>query len=390
MAAIVFGVAVGLVVYTYALYPLILYVLVMLKQMARDLRYILTGMEAAPPMSPAAPQVSLIIAAHNEEAVIENKLLNSLALDYPDGKWEILVASDGSTDRTNEIVAAHARHGVKLLDYADRPGKIEALNRAIAAASGEIIVLSDANVMYRPDAIRCLVKPFSDPKVGAVCGEVRLVGALENVRSEGAYWRYEVTLKRLESQLDSVLGANGAIYALRKEIYEPPPRHIVADDLVIPLRIRERGYRVVYEPSAVALEEMAPNLGKEFGRKMRIGAAAFQAIPATWGLLHPRHGLVAFFYWSHKILRWLVPFCLIAALVSSLLLVREPLYLGLVLAQAVLYLSAGLGHWLHKRQRRLRWLAIPYYFSYMNLALLVGFFRFLSGRQKAAWESGRC
>jgi cellulose synthase/poly-beta-1,6-N-acetylglucosamine synthase-like glycosyltransferase len=390
MLEIVFWVAASAVVYTYVLYPALLYGLVLLGQVGRDVRFILKGTDPTVSRTvPTTPRVSLIIAAHNEEAIIGDKLLNSLALDYPANQLEILVASDGSTDRTNDLVRSFARYGVRLLDYPDRPGKIGALSRAVAEATGDVVVLSDANPMYRPDALQHLLRPFSDPQVGAVCGEIRFIGSDENVRSEGMYWRYEVTLKRLESQINSVLGANGAIYALRRELYETPPDYIVADDFVIPMRIRARGYRVVYEPLAVALEEMSPTLEKEFSRKARIGAAVFQAIPATWSLLNPCRGFIAFAYWSHKILRWLVPFFLLAALITSVALASQPLYAGLLGTQLLLYLCAFLGHLCNRRQCRVGWLNAPYYFSYMNLALLFGFVRFLRGQQKSAWENGR-
>ncbi|HIE51552.1 MAG TPA: glycosyltransferase family 2 protein [Armatimonadetes bacterium] len=387
---VLFGASVGAVVYTYLVYPLLLYGWVTIGQGWADLRFILRlpdRRKRKPSLN--FPRVSLVIAAHNEEKVIEDKLMNSLALDYPENKLEIIVASDGSTDRTNDLVRKFARHGVKLFDFPDRPGKIGALTRAIERASGQVIVLSDANVMYKPDAVLNLVRHFADPTVGGVCGELKLIGNAESPPGEGMYWRYEVVLKRLESQIDSTLGANGAIYAIRKELFEPPPPYTVCDDFVIPMKIREKGYRIVYEPAAVALEEMAPTMEKEFGRKMRIGAAAFQAIFLTIGLLHPRQGFIAFAYFSHKILRWCVPFFLIIAFVTNLLLLRQgPLYAGLAGAQVVLYGSALLAHLMAKR-RRIKWLNLPYYFAYMNLALLLGFFRFLRGQQKAAWESGR-
>lgn len=333
------------------------------------------------------PHVTLLVSAYNEEAVIEEKIRNSLALDYPADQLTIVVASDGSTDATAEIVARYADRGVRLLDYRRRRGKSAVLNAAIAETDGEILVLSDANTHYQPDALRRLVAPFADPQVHTVCGRLVLVDPEHGGNVDGLYWRYETMLKRCEGRLGALLGANGAIYAIRRSTYVPIPDNTIIDDFTIPLLSKiHHGGRIVYEPDAVAIEETPPEIANEFRRRARIGAGAYQSLAILWRLLHPRFGWTAFAFWSHKLLRWLVPFFLLGMLATNVMLLKYPVYQFTFAAQIAFYGLALVGTRLRGRSTAARLIRVATMFIGMNLALLVGFWRWLTSEQNGTWQ----
>jgi len=312
---VIFWVSVGIIVYVYAGYPLIL----------RGLTLVLH-----PPWKSDddyEPMVSLVIAAHNEECVLREKLDNSLTLDYTKDRLEVVVASDGSADGTNNIARAYAGRGVVLHEIVPRGGKTRALNLVIPKTCGEILILSDANTMYRADAIRKLVRHFVDPSVGAVSGDVRLVNAAEtHAGSEGLYYRYERWLQSLESSIGSIIGADGAMYAIRRECYRAPSNSIVLDDFVISMTVARLGYRVLYDSQAVAFEQGTRSSGEEFRRKVRIVAGGVQALAMGEGLPKIRQPVLMFKYLSHKFLRWLVPCFLLFSFVSSVFLLNKSVY----------------------------------------------------------------
>jgi cellulose synthase/poly-beta-1,6-N-acetylglucosamine synthase-like glycosyltransferase len=377
IAVVCFWASAALVVYAYAVYP------ILVRLLARAF-----GRVVEPPelVDDDMPTVSLVLAAFNEEAVIEDRLRNALAMEYPAEKWEVIVGSDGSEDRTGEIVGGFADRGVRLLAFAQNRGKASVLNSAVAEARGEIVLMSDANTHIDPAAARKLVRWFRDPRVGSVVGRLVLVDPRTGRNVDGLYWKYETFLKRCEGRLGALLGANGAIYAIRKDKYEPIPPGTIVDDFVIPLLAKLRtGCTIVYDPEAVATEETAPDVGSEFHRRARIGAGGYQSIGMLWGLLDPRLGWVAFAFLSHKILRWLCPFFLVGAFVSNVLLLHRPSYRPWLLAQVAFYATAcamalvpGRGGWL-------RPLRLTTMFTGMNMALLVGFWRWLQGTQKGTW-----
>jgi len=371
----------GLPVYSYCGYPALLFLLASAVQAWRDLTYLWRRTDRRCRWE-GLPSVSVIIAAHNEEAVIEAKLRNTLVLRYPRERLEIIVGSDGSDDATEDIVRRFADQGVRLLAFHERRGKLSVLNDCVREAKGEILLFSDANTMLEPDALTRLVRHFADPGVGVVCGELRLQGE----RRETAYWHFEVTLKFLESRLDSALGANGAIYAMRRALYPFPPKHLITDDFVIPMMARMRGYRIRYDPEALAHEEVTGNAGHEFRRRVRIGAGNFQALWCCRSLLLPWKGFVSLCFWSHKVLRWFTPFLLVTGLVASLCMIRTLPGRVLVAAQAGFYLLALLGHLLTRVGLHLTLLRLPGYFLLINAGLACGLFELLLGRQKAAWE----
>ncbi|HVX15424.1 MAG TPA: glycosyltransferase family 2 protein [Pirellulales bacterium] len=375
--AIVLWLSFGLVVYAYLGYPLLIWLCSRL----------FGRVELPPELSDGElPTITLLIAAHNEQAVIGQRLENALALDYPPERMAILVASDGSSDGTAEIVRSFAHRNVRLLDFQANRGKSAVLNAAWSELASELVLLSDANTHIEPAAPRRLVRWFRSPDVGAVCGRLILVDPATGKNVDSLYWRYETFLKRCEGRLGALLGANGAIYAIRRETFVPIPTETIVDDFVIPLLARlKRGCRLVYDAEAVAYEETPARIGDEFRRRVRIGAGAFQSLGLLWPLLSPRYGWLAFSFFSHKLLRWLAPFCLVAMILANLPLGFQPFYRATLLAQATFYGLALIGARLPGKRGAVRLLRLATLFSSMNLALLGGFFRWLSGRQRGAW-----
>ncbi|MBN9520044.1 glycosyltransferase family 2 protein [bacterium] len=333
------------------------------------------------------PAVSLLVAAYNEEVDIEARVLNALSLDYPRGKLEVVIATDGCTDGTAGIVRRYAPYGVRLVEYAQNAGKATVLNRTVPQLTGEVVVLSDANTHMAPDAVRRLAEWFVDPAVGVACGRLVLTDPRTGLNVDGVYWKYETFLKKCESRLGALLGANGAIYAVRRELFPPVRPGTMIDDFVIPLAAkRQSGCRIVYDAQAVAVEETAPTIGAEFGRRVRIGTGGFQSIGMLWSLLSPRHGWVAVTFLCHKILRWVCPFFLVTALASNAVLAAEPGYAVLFAAQLGFYALAVAGHFLPAGPRWLRYLRLPTLFATMNAALLLGFVRWLTRPQNGTWR----
>jgi cellulose synthase/poly-beta-1,6-N-acetylglucosamine synthase-like glycosyltransferase len=375
--AIVFWSFFGLMFYAYIIYSILIWLLAKW-----------FGRQIDDPKGPQnLPSISLLIAAYNEEAVIEKRIQNALAMDYPGEKLEIVVASDGSSDATPVIVRNYADRNVKLFDFSNRRGKAAVLNSALREVNGEIVLLSDANTLIDSCAARKLVRWFQDPQVGVVCGRLVLTDSHTGKNSDGLYWKYETFLKRCEGRLGALLGANGAIYAIRKELYSPIANDTIIDDFVIPLSAKLRTDRaIVYDCEAVAREETAPDFRSEFRRRSRIGAGGFQSIGVLWKLLNPRHGWVAFTYFSHKILRWLGPMFMIGLLVSNIFLLDVPLYGWLFLGQIGFYAFSIVGHFIPSHVKPLKLLRLIPLFTGMNVALLVGFWRWLRGSQKAAWN----
>jgi cellulose synthase/poly-beta-1,6-N-acetylglucosamine synthase-like glycosyltransferase len=335
------------------------------------------------------PTVSLLIAAYNEEAEIGDRLENALAMDYPSEKFEVVVGSDGSTDATALIVDRYADRGVRLLDYQSRQGKASVLNAAFPELKGEIVLLSDANTYNDPGSARKLVRWFGNPEVGAVCGRLILTDPETGRNADGLYWRYETFIKRCEGRLGALLGANGAIYAIRKDHYVPLPPETVIDDFVIPLLAKaETGCSIVYDCEAIAREETPPDVGAEFHRRSRIGAGGFQSLTTLRRLLHPREGWVAFTFLSHKVLRWVCPCLLIVLLASNgiLLATDAPTYRYLMLGQVGFYFASVLSAYLPAGCKPLKPLRLAAMFTGMNVALLFGFWRWACGSQKGAWR----
>lgn len=364
----------SLILYTYFIYPVLLSVFGSLK----------TACKSSPDLLPV---VSLVMSAYNEEKVIRDKIENSLALDYPKDKLEILFASDGSDDKTDAIISEYASV-VSFVRISPRAGKVNALNRLIPASKGEIVVLSDANTMFEHNALRALVSRFADTGVGCVCGRLVLRSPVNasGGEIEGLYWKYENSLKVIEGEMGVLLGANGGIYGFRKELFRPLPPDTICDDFVLPMTILMRGHKVVYAAEAVGVEETSSTIEEEQTRKIRIGAGAYQAFFRLLPMINPLRGLPSLVYWSHKVLRWMVPFFMLALIPLSLLLIRKPVYNVIALAQALLYAGALIGYISDRKARFFKPFHVLYYFVSMNASLFRGFIRFISKTQKVTWQ----
>ncbi len=371
-----------IVCYTYVGYGILLYILVKLKELLFGKRTAAAG----------EPPVTLLVAAYNEADFIAAKIANTLALDYPAEKLEIIFITDGSTDATPAIVAQYPR--IRLLHDAQRNGKSAAIHRAMAYVSHPITVFCDANTLLNAGAIRKLAAHFSDNRVGAVAGEKKVLstaGSGAEGAGEGLYWKYESRLKQWDASLYSVMGAAGELFAVRTELYEPIPSHCILDDFIISFRINMRGFTVMYEPEAFATETASASLADEYKRKIRISAGGFQSILMLLPLLNPfRYPKITFQYISHRVLRWtLAPLCLLLALLSNIVLVAGgagAFFTGLLAAQLLFYGAAFCGYLLARRNVKVKYLYVPFYFVFMNWAVFHGFFRFLGKRQSGAWE----
>jgi cellulose synthase/poly-beta-1,6-N-acetylglucosamine synthase-like glycosyltransferase len=376
---VIFWLLAAVVVYVYAGYPLLL--------------VLLSALGARRPVHKGEiePGVTLIVSAFNEAAVIAEKIRNSLALDYPREKIEIVVISDASDDGTDEIVGQFAAQGVRLLRMNDRGGKTLGLNAGVRAAQGEIVVFSDANAMYLPDAIRKMARNFADPAVGAVVGESTYADAEGGAQqSESLYWKYETGIKRLETQIGSTVGGDGAIYAIRRSLYRDM-RADALSDFVNPMQIVMAGYRCIYEPQAQSVEEAAEGFDKEFRRKVRIVNRAWRATWTLPALLNPlRFGWFSLELISHKLLRWLMPLFLVAVLLLNVLLVeRAPLYSWLLVLQLVFYALALAGYLTRGRPTQPRLIYVPYYFCLVNIASARGIIEAYRGRTYTTWATPR-
>jgi cellulose synthase/poly-beta-1,6-N-acetylglucosamine synthase-like glycosyltransferase len=376
---VVFWLLAAVIVYIYAGYPLLLGLLSAI------------GVRRPVKKSDAEPPVTLIISAFNEAEVIAEKIRNSLAIHYPRERLEVIVVSDASDDGTDAIVEQFAGDGVRLLRMNDRGGKTLGLNAAVRAARGEILVFSDANAMYEREALRVMVRNFSDPDVGAVVGESTYADAQGGAQqNESLYWKYETGIKRLETQIGSTVGGDGAIYAIRRALYRDM-RADALSDFVNPMQIVMGGHRCIYEPEARSIEDAAEGFDKEFRRKVRIVNRAWRALWSVKPLLNPlRYGLFSLQIVSHKLLRWLAPAFLAAFfIVSAALAPRALLYQVAFGLQALFYLCAALGHLLRGRASLPRIVSIPYYFCLVNLASALGIIDAYRGKTYATWATVR-
>ena len=379
MTTILFWSSLTLIVYAYGVFPLLTF---------------LRGALRRQPYKSAdiTPRVSLIIAAYNEAHSIGSKLENILSLNYPREQLEVIVASDGSSDGTDEIVRNYENQGIRLLSR-PRQGKASALNAAVSVATGNILVFSDANSIYAPDAIQALVRPFADPQVGAVAGNQCYLKESKNGTGVGerSYWRFDRKLKQAQSQAGNAISATGAIYAIRRSLFQTVPEG-VTDDFVTSTRAIAQGYRLVFAPNAVAYEPVAKTSDVEFGRKVRVITRGLRAVLQMRELLNPfRYGFYALQLFSHKVLRRLVVFPLITLLIVTPLLWERGLFYQLAtLAQVIFYGCGGLGMVLSKtRIGRLKILMLPFFFCMVNVASLLATLNVLRGHRITLWETQR-
>ena len=385
-----FWFSISLIIYCYFGYPLLLE---LLSKLFCHL----------PQKKPLEPALSIVLSVWNEEDVLERKIKNFLALEYPPEKVEILIGSDGSTDKTNTIIKQFNDPRVRLMESTLRRGKMATINMLVRQARNEIVVFTDARQDFAPNALKELVANFADPKVGCVSGELiffeRGGGTAQGIN---LYWRYEKWIRQNESAIHSMLGATGAIYAIRRELYTEIPDGIVLDDMFVPLKIIQQGFRAVIDPSAKAYDEAADSPREEYRRKVRTLAGNYQIFRVFRGMFNPLTSPVAIQLFSHKFLRVLVPFLMIVAFVSNGWLFygrgdaphAGPVYSVLFAAQIVFYclaVTGGLAR--HQKYGILKVLSkacyVPYVFCLLNFSALAGFFRFARAKQDVAWERAR-
>jgi len=376
---IIFWIAIAAIAYTYAGYPLLL---------------ILIGKFRAKPITrrEVTPSVTVIIAAYNEERDLAGKLENTLALDYPKDRLEIIVTSDCSTDRTDEIVRSFESRGVRLHRQAERLGKTAAQNAAVEKASGEILLFSDATTHYRPNVLRMLAPSFADPSVGCVTGTVIYAHDADSSVSHGtrSYWSYEFLLKKHESAITSLIGVCGCMYAVRKSAYVPLYHEACSDFLVATMMVRQ-GLRAVYEPEAVCVEEPNARAHKELAVRVRIITQTLADLWRNRDVLNPFvKGFYAVQLVSHKVMRYIVPLFLIAILMTSAFLALHSAFFAVIfMAQVCFYLASAASTLLVRLGVNSRWLALPHYFVITNVACLIALFKLLRGERYIKWEPVR-
>lgn len=378
-----FWTGVFIVLYTYAGYGLIIYILSKLKGKPRPFTHLSDS---------DLPDVTILVAAYNEEQCIEDKIANTLNLNYPKDKLSILFVTDGSTDNTPSIITKF--HAVKLFHDFQRKGKIHAVNRVMKFVTTPIVIFSDANTLLNSLAVKNIVRHYQNEQIGGVAGEKRIYKNKEDNASgsgEGFYWKYESFLKKKDAEVYSIVGAAGELFSIRTELYQDPPDNIIIEDFYMSLKICTKGYRFMYEPEAYAFETASASVKEEWKRKVRICAGGFQAMAKLKPLLNPfRYGILSFQYISHRVLRWtLAPLFLPLVLIANvwLAIAAGSWFYGLTLiAQIAFYILALLGYLFSEKKVSIKGFFIPYYFTVMNLSVYAGFIRYLKGKQSVVWE----
>ncbi|NII23644.1 glycosyltransferase family 2 protein [Pseudoflavitalea sp. X16] len=385
---IIFWASLFIIFYSYIGYGILLWIILRIKSVfSSKSREPETGKP-----EPAWPAVALVVAAYNEEDFILQKIENTLALDYPKDKLELIFITDGSSDNTPAIISRHP--GILLLHQPERRGKVAAMNRAIQHVQAPLVIFCDANTLLNKDCVREIVKHYENPKVGGVAGEKKIMQQGKDAAAaagEGLYWKYESFLKRLDSALYTTVGAAGELFSVRKSLFEQAPEGTIIEDFVQSLKLVINGYVVRYEPNAYAAEAPSASIRDEMKRKVRICAGAFQAMVLLKELFNVfKYPVASFQFISHRILRWTAcPVALVLLLISNLLIVGlgGGIFYQVVLAGQLLFYIMGITGWIYaSRNIRLKAVYIPFYFLFMNLSVFIGFSRFLRNKQTVLWE----
>ena len=390
---ILFWILFLIVFYTFAGYAILLAILLFLKRLFSEKR-IYPAIETE-----ALPRICMFVTAFNEADYVDMKVKNMMELDYPTEKMQFLWITDGSNDGTPELLKKYPLMEVHHLP--ERNGKIHAMNRGMQFVDAPIVIFSDSNTTLCRDAAKIIVQTFGDPKVGCIAGEKRVLSKnTDNAAGSGEnlYWKFESWVKRMDSDLNSAVGAVGELFAIRSDLFKEVENDTILDDFVISLRIAEKGYHIAYTPDAYAMETASVNVAEELKRKVRIAAGGLQTIARLKGLLNPfKHGLLSWQYISHKVLRWTIApialFCLPIANFFIILPATQtpgfPFYLYFFYFQMLMYLLALLGWMLERHKFRFKLLFVPYYFTAMNYASIRGWVRFLKGKQSVNWEKSK-
>ena len=381
----IFWASLFVVFYSYIGYGLLMILLVFLKKFFQK-----NKVEKAHFTDP--PPLAIIIAAYNEEEYVTQKIENTLALDYPRDKLEIVFVTDGSTDRTPDIIRQYP--GINLYHQPERKGKVAAINRILPLIKSDLILFCDANTFLNKNCATEIVKHYTDPKVGGVAGEKKIFqtdGDTAAAAGEGLYWKYESFLKKLDSDFYTTVGAAGELFSVRKSLIEEVPEGTIIEDFVQSLSICTKGFVVRYEPNAYAMETASASIREEMKRKVRISAGAFQAMVLLKELFNVfKYPIVSFQFISHRILRWtLCPIALVVLLISNFLIVtiEGNLFYQIMLFLQVVFYGMAIAGWVFaNRDIRVKILYVPFYFLFMNVAVFIGFGRYIRKKQTVVWD----
>lgn len=387
---ILFWICFILCVYTYVGYGILLYLLVLLKRLVKG-----KPQQMELPADSQLPDVAFMVCAYNEQDVVEMKMQNIRELDYPKDKLHVIWVTDGSSDNTNEYLKAYP--DVEIVFSPERRGKTAALNHGISQVKSEITVMTDANTMVNREAIREIVRCMQDPQVACVAGEKRVLSRHEGeiaAEGEGLYWKYESTLKRLDSELYSAMGAAGELNAIRTKLYEPMPETALLDDFVMSMRMVEQGYKIAYTSTAYAMEYGSANLEEESKRKRRIAAGGLQSSWWLRSMMNPfKNFVVAFQFVSHRVLRWsITPIAMMALIplnVALVMMKAGTVYTIIWILQILFYLAAFSGYLLEQRGRKNKLLYVPYYFLFMNVNVFRGIHYLRTHQGGGTWEKAK-
>ncbi len=388
---IIFWIFLFIIFYTYLGYGIVLYFLVRIKRIFKKPSPINTDYE---------PEVTLFVAAYNEKDYVNEKVANSLSLEYPKEKLKQVWVTDGSDDGTPEILKKYTNQGIEVYHEDARGGKIGAMNRGMAFVKTPIVIFSDGNTALGKESVRRIVNLFADPKVGCVSGEKRIYSKDKDAAAgtEGIYWKYESTLKKWDAELYSVVGAAGELFAIRTELFQHVEKDTLLDDMMISLRVAMKGYTIQYDPEAYAIETASANVKEELKRKVRISAGGIQSILRLLPLFNIfKYGWLSFQFVSHRVLRWTItPFALaIILLLNFYITLNEGftdfsnVFTILFWGQILFYVAALLGWFLENKQIKVKVLFVPYYFFIMNLSVFMGLNRYLKGNQSVKWERAK-
>ncbi len=384
---ILFWVLIGLAVYAYAVYPLLIAAIARLKRN-----------QPQPPLPETLPHVTLFVTAFNEEQFVDEKIANSHALDYPADRLHLVWVTDGSDDNTNQLLAKYP--DVKVFFEPERRGKVHAMKRGLQLIDTDIVIFTDANTMLSAESVKEMVRLFENPLIGCVAGEKRISSdSRQNAASsgEGAYWRYESWIKRNDATAGSAIGAAGELFAMRRSLYQPISDNTLLDDFEISLRIALTGYKIGYSPRACAIERPSANIGEEMKRKVRIAAGSFQTMLRLGGLFNFfSHPMLTFQYVSHKVLRWvLVPLAMVLIIPLNIYFCVinnfsiSNIYTWTLAVQTLFYVATFVGFALQNKKLNASWIYIPYYFFLANKAMWLGFWRFCRNKQSVNWERAK-